>query len=269
LIGDIISGAGYFFRGFKLVREKGIRRYVLIPLIINTLVFLAAILIGIDQFENVLEWLLPGGNRWWAEFARVVLWIFFAVAALVILFFTFTVMANLFGAPFNGLLSEKVESHILGEKEEDSGGLKDFMLNVWPTLVSELRKITYFLILAGLVFLLTLIPLVNVASPLLWAIFTSWMLAVEYIAYPMENNKLYFSQVKNMLRQKRGIALGFGMTAMGVSLIPLLNFLVMPAAVAGATALWVEQLSDRALEKKVDPVTGTPGAGIGSTSGGC
>jgi len=254
LIADIISGAGYFFRGFQLVKQRGLRRFVLIPLLINSLVFSGAILIGIDKYNDLLSWILPAGNRWWAEIARVVLWVFFAAAALVVLLFVFTLVANLIGAPFNGLLSEKVALMLAEKREEDAGGLSAFIATIVPSIVSELRKIVYFLFLAAIVFILTLIPVINIFAPFLWLLFSSWMLAVEYLAYPMENRKLYFSQVKTRLRQDRWLALGFGMVAVGAGLIPVVNFFVMPVAVAGATALWVERLSreDRAREVQRD-----------------
>lgn len=242
MIGDFVSGSRYFMRGLRIIRQGGLRRFVIMPVIINILVFGTAVLIGIDQFDNLLNWILPGGESWWAEFARIALWVFFAVAVFVVLFFTFTLLANLLGAPFNGLLSEIVERSLIGEEKGKPGGIPEFLSTILPSLIGELRKLVYFIGLAVLVFILTLIPIVNLLSPFLWALFTSWMLAVEYIAYPMENNKRYFSQVKNLLRQNRAMALGFGMTAMVMNLVPLLNFLVMPAAVAGATALWVERL---------------------------
>jgi CysZ protein len=42
--------------------------------------------------------------------------------------------------------------------------------------------------------------------------------------------------------QKRFLNLGFGSAVSVATMTPFLNFLVMPAAVAGATALWVDQL---------------------------
>ena len=33
------SGAGYFFQGFKLIRFKGIKRFVFIPLFVNLVLF--------------------------------------------------------------------------------------------------------------------------------------------------------------------------------------------------------------------------------------
>lgn len=240
MFGDFVKGAGYFLKGFSLVRTPGLRRFVFMPLVINIVVFSVAIWFGIGQFDILLDWILPGGDSWLTEFARVMLWVFFAAATLVILFFTFTVIANLVGAPFNGLLAEKVERHLTEGSPGGDGGIREFISSILPSIGSELRKLAYFLILASALLILTVMPGINVLSPLLWAFFSSWMLAVEYLAYPMENNRIYFRRARSMVRGRWALALGFGMAAMGMSLIPVVNFFIMPAAVAGATALWVE-----------------------------
>ena len=73
---------------------------------------------------------------------------------------------------------------------------------------------------------------------LLWLIFAGWMMALQYIDYPMDNNLRSFAQVRDLLRGNRVTALGFGFTVLVAALVPLVNFIVMPAAVAGATVYW-------------------------------
>ena len=89
----------------------------------------------------------------------------------------------------------------------------------------------------------TFIPLINVVSPVLWVAFGSWMLALEYLSYPMENHNMKFKRVRQRLSEKRMISFGFGLAAMLGTMIPLVNFIIMPAAVAGAAALWVDHWS--------------------------
>lgn len=242
MIKDFLSGVNCFLRGFKLAIRPGLRRFILIPLFINTLVFTAAIWLGIDQFDRLLDWMLPGGNSWWGEFARVALWIFFAALTLIVPFFTFTLVANLIGAPFNGLLSEKAEEYLAGRPQTDPGGLRNIIASIIPSILSELKKLVYFLAICIPVFVLSLIPVVNIISPFIWAAFTSWMLALEYIAYPFENHNIFFSQVRATLKKKKALSLGFGTAVMVATLIPLINFFVMPSAVAGATIVWSERL---------------------------
>jgi CysZ protein len=77
---------------------------------------------------------------------------------------------------------------------------------------------------------------------LLWLFFSSWTLALDYHDYPMGNHLMGFKQQRELLRTKRSLALGFGMTTLGATMIPVINFLIIPVAVAGATALYVGKL---------------------------
>ena len=64
-------------------------------------------------------------------------------------------------------------------------------------------------------------------------------MALQYTDYPMANHGLDFPAQRRLLGHRRWLALGFGIVVMALTLIPVVNFLVMPIAVAGATAMWV------------------------------
>ena len=90
--------------------------------------------------------------------------------------------------------------------------------------------------------MLFFIPGINLAAPFLWFMFSAWMLSLEYLDYPMGNHGLLFSDQRPIINQRRFMSLGFGGAVNVAVMIPVANFIIMPAAVAGATALWVEQL---------------------------
>ena len=80
------NGAGYLVQGLRLLNQSGLRRFVLIPLAINVIVFSLLIWLGIDQFEGVLDWLLP--ETGWLVYLRWLLWPLFAITGLLVVFFT-------------------------------------------------------------------------------------------------------------------------------------------------------------------------------------
>lgn len=92
--------------------------------------------------------------------------------------------------------------------------------------------------------ILFLIPGVNLGAPVIWFIFSAWMLSLEYGDYPMGNHDISFAEQKKRVAKKRFLNLGFGGAVSVATMTPILNFLVMPAAVAGATAMWVENLKE-------------------------
>jgi CysZ protein len=242
-MGNPFSGIGYFFQGLGLIVQPGLRRYVAIPLLINIALFAGLIWFGSSQFEGFLQWLIPELPEWlqWLEW---LLWAVFAVSALLILFYVFSLVANVIASPFNGLLAEAVERHLTGEAQEADGGWKKMLRELVPTIIDELRKLLYLVAWSIPFLLLFLIPLINLAAPFIWLIFSAWMLAVEYADYPMGNHGLRSDEQKRRLGEKRLMSLGFGGVVSVATMIPVVNFLVMPAAVAGATAMWVERWKD-------------------------
>jgi CysZ protein len=89
---------------------------------------------------------------------------------------------------------------------------------------------------------------VPVIGPLLWFLFSAWMLTLEYADFPMGNHGLKFRQMRSTLRRRGLLSFGFGATTAALTAIPVVNFIVMPAAVAGATLMWVRELNSVATD---------------------
>lgn len=241
MIGQPIIGATALLRGLKLIATPGLRRFVAIPLGINILLFTLSIWVLIQQFTPLVDqWIayLPDWLAWLEWF----FWLIFAVAAILLVFYTFSILANLIASPFNSLLAEAVEKHLTGQELPPGGSTITVIKEAPGAILDELRKIGYFLIRAIPILILFLIPVLNLAAPILWALFSAWMMAVEYCDYPMGNHNVRFSDQRTRLSQRKLLSLGFGGTTLLATMIPVFNFLVMPAAVAGATALWVDNL---------------------------
>ena len=84
-----------------------------------------------------------------------------------------------------------------------------------------------------------------VFGQVIWFLFSAWMMAIQYCDYPCDNHKISFADMKRILHAHRSHSFSFGITVSVFSLIPIVNFLVMPVAVCGATALWVDKLKER------------------------
>jgi CysZ protein len=232
-----ISGAGYLLLGLKLLNRPGLRRFVVMPLLINILVFTALAWNGITQFEALLDWMLPQDS--WLSYIRYILWPLFAIAAILVTFYSFTIVANLLAAPFNGLLAEKAELMLTGQLP--SQPYPGIAQAVWPAIRSELIKLRYFIIRALPLLILFLIPVINLIAPILWTLFGIWYLALEYADYPMANSGLEFKDQHAHNKKRRLAALGFGGGLTLLMMVPILNFAAMPAAVVGATAMWCDR----------------------------
>lgn len=243
-----LSGPQYLREGLKLVLSPGLRLFVLLPLAINLILFVALIGFAVRQFSGWLASLM-GSLPSWLSFLDFLLWPLFVVLLLLMVFFTFTLLANIIAAPFNGFLAEKVEVVVRGADNFPPFSWAELLAMVPRTLKRELRKLSYFLPRAIGLLILSLIPGLNLIATPLWLLFGVWMMAVQYIDYPCDNHKVSWDDMLAWLRAKRWQSLGFGGSTYLALLIPFVNILMMPAAVAGATLFWVREDGAKGLVK--------------------
>ena len=76
---------------------------------------------------------------------------------------------------------------------------------------------------------------------MIYAAFRRCIQLLLYIDYPADNNKMSWQDMLAWLREKRWQSLGFGGVTYLALLIPGVNVVMMPAAVAGATLFWVRE----------------------------
>ena len=239
----MFCGFSYFFKGFGLIFASGIKRYVVIPLIINITIFSFGLWIGITWFNSFLAQVLPD----WLSWAEFILWPLFAISYFLIVFYAFAILVNVIAAPFNGFLAEKVESYLRGDKTlTTESDFKSVLKEAPGVIASEVGKLVYFLVRAIPLLILFLIPGINVFAPFVWFIFSAWMLSLEYLDYPLGNHNVLFKETRSLVKQRKARCLGFGAGVSGFTLIPFLNFIAMPTAVAGATALYVDTFAQDA-----------------------
>ena len=236
---DLLRGAGYFFSGIKLIFLPKLRLFVILPLLINILLFSLAIYggwIGLQQGMVLIEQWLPAGWAW----LHWLLYPLFILLVALIFIFGFTSLINFVGAPFNGLLAEQVEMQLTGQVIP-SNSLKNMPKILW----AEVQKMGYSLRYLIPLAIISLIPGVNFISPFLWLLWGAWLMSLQYAAYAFENHGILAPAQRIKLAQRRWMSLGFGGSVLVVSLLPIVNFLAMPAAVAGATLMFVREFKDR------------------------
>lgn len=239
-ISELAIGPSYLARGVSMLGAPGLRRYVIVPILVN--VVLIALLVGLLGWQ-INDWLnhwLSGLPHWLSWLENVLWWLVMALTTLAFCYF-FTLLANLIASPFNGMLSARVEELATGRPPHSGMSLAGEM---WDGVTGELRRLRYYasraLVLALVSLVLLFIPIANLAIAPLWFVFGAFMLAFEYLDQPMANRGMGFDDKMQRLHDRRWRHLGFGGTVTLLTALPLLNLVVMPAAVIGATLLYIE-----------------------------
>ena len=237
---DFNDGVHYLYRGFGLLKNKRLWHLIVIPLIINILLFSGLFALGLHWMNVFTAWLnthLPS----WLVWLDWLIWLLFLFAGIIVLVYTFTLLANIIGAPFYGLLAEKVEKLETGQDIPGLGGIRGFLKLIPYVLRQQWRLFCYFAPRAIVCIVLFFIPIVQLAAPFIWFILNAWMMNIQYMTYPMENHQLSFAVMKSQFSAHRSLSLGFGSIITLGMMVPVVNLFVMPAAAAGATLLWIEK----------------------------
>lgn len=239
--GSPAQALNYLSRGARIILAPGLKRFIIVPLLANILVFIATTMILVSVFSDFLAFLmgwLPG----WLEFLAWVLWAIFAVAVLFVYGYSFNLITNIIAAPFYGILAEKVEQRLTGQTPP----AESWAALIPRTLGRELVKLWYFFTRGLLIFLLIMvswfIPGVNLIVLVITALWSAWCMAVQYIDYPADNHQINFPELRRRLRQPTLTSYSFGGLVMLASIIPIVNIFAMPVAVAGATIFWLDEL---------------------------
>lgn len=240
---SFIKGFLLPFQSIGLLRQTGIRPYVVWPLILNIVLFVLLAWVSSEYFGFFMDQYLPE-EAWWS-FMRPVLWVFFALIYLFIVFYGFTILANLVASPFNSVLAARAEKHFTGKLPDAAS--KGFIEDIGIAVGGEINKLVYFLLRALPLLLLfvvaVFIPGLNLLVGWLWIGFGLWFLALEYADYPMGNHAIKPKEQRRILAKHRMQSLGLGAGVSVLMMIPILGFVAMPAAVVGATRYWVEDMS--------------------------
>lgn len=232
----------YPFRGLRLLsRHPVLLKFIIIPFLINLVVFSSVVYLGLDFFNRKVVQYIPQGEAWYWVFLYYAAWILAVMVTAVLVFFLFTVVGNLIASPFNDLLSERAEESLLGQGAETAFSLKGFLQDARSTLVNELKKMTLFLIGMVLLLLLNLIPVLGQLVYSVAAIlFTLFFLVVEYLGYVFGRKNYSFRDQSRYIWHRKFLTLGFGTGVLCMLTVPFLQFFCLPLAVLGATLLWCE-----------------------------
>lgn len=137
------SGIYYFAQGWQLISLPGIRRFVIIPLLLNVLLMGGAFW---WLFSRMGDWIarLMGHVSEWLQWLSYLLWPLAVISILLVFAYFFSTIANFIAAPFNGLLAEQLEARLTGKALPDSG-VMGMVKDIPRIMKREVQKLAYYL----------------------------------------------------------------------------------------------------------------------------
>jgi len=236
-----VSGFIYPFKGFRfLISSPRLIALAAIPVAINTLLYAFFAWYVYSRFGRWVEALTANGDAWYWAVLHYILIVFVSLFLIVFIFYTFTMVGNLILAPFNEVISEKVEAlYSEGTARDTAFSIGLLLKDMGRSYKAEAGRLILYLSGFLLLLLLNLIPL---AGQALYAfsiiLYTFFFLCWEFLDYSMERCKLSFGDKKKLAFSNPALFLSFGAGAALLLFIPFLNLTAIPVCVTGATLLF-------------------------------
>ena len=221
------------YQAIKFIfNHKGIWHYIVIPIVINVIVFLT--LGGFAYwflFDQLTEW-FAFSEAWYISALLTILQalagivVFFVVIALI------TLTANIFAAPFNELLSHKTEEILKNKKIKEKG-------HIIKSIGQEIIIFILFIIAQVFLFLLNFIPGIGTIIYLIInIILISYLYCFQYLDYTMDRHKIPFFKRWKIIFKRPLPSFWFG-AASGIGMvIPIVNMFYIPVCVVAGTMLY-------------------------------
>lgn len=242
------DGTAYLGRGLKMWgSDPRLMLFGALPALIVAAVYLAALIVLFVNAPALAEWATPFADEWpegWRTAVRIAATIAFVGLGSLLVVYTYTAITLAVGDPFYEKIWRNVENRLGGIQNE-------IEVPFWPSVRRGILDAVRILVATAAIglglFALGFIPIVGqTLVPVAGAAVAGWFLALELTGKAFDARGRSLKDRRRALAAIRPTALGFGVASYLVFLIPFGAVFVMPAAVAGATLLSREALTDQA-----------------------
>ena len=161
----------------------------------------------------------------------------FIIFMFLIMSWTFILLTGIISAPFNSLLSYRIEQKLSGVAVTNDAQKSFSMLlkSLGATFINEAKKLVFILALTALAFVLNIFPLFYPVGIFILAL----VLAIQFVDYSWSRHDLTFSQCVGDLFKNIFSYGGYGLVFLVMITIPLINALVPALATSFFTVLWL------------------------------
>jgi CysZ protein len=253
MTGRLMPSPLYIIRGAIFVwSHRVLWKYAAAPVIISIVILVGSYILLYDLFIKLIS---PYTSNWYGQVIYYLLLVIVTVAVLGLSLFVITRLASAIAAPFNDVMSRKVEEISAGGFHETPFSLLMLLKDSGRLLVHSFRLLGLYLALLILGLVLVLIPVIGPALYTCFGVLLSaYMFAYEYFGYPMDRRRFSWAQKQKFVRSRLGSTLGFGLGNVAFAAIPIINFFFIPAAVVGGTLLFLDMTKESGhMESGLDP----------------
>ena len=222
----MFEGVILFFNGLYTLLSEARLRAVLWRMIGLLAVLMIALVIGVFYLADYVAGMwIPQGDEWYWEYVTWLAWALAGLLSIISGVASFTVLATAAVAPWLDTLATRTEQLQGKASEENSASWVSQSMTALANSVRPLLGLMVYGIAALLFFWFP--PL----ATLIWLYGSILFLNYELFDTQASRKGMKFRSRKAHMVEHKWFWLGFGGSAMAIMMIPVVNLLVVPAAV--------------------------------------
>jgi CysZ protein len=242
LLKDIIIAIQAYFQAHRFIKKHKLWKWIIIPGVIYAILFFVGIYFFIHTANNFFEYV----NKHFLEsslqklkesFLGFLITLGTVMVWMMTVLFYFSLFKYFFlivGSPIFAYLSEKTEAIIEGYDLPFS--FKELIDNIFRGIKIALRNTLWQTVYLIGILLLSLIPLIGWATPVLALLIECYYYGFSMLDYSMERHKKTAAESIYFIGNHRGLAIGNGIVFYLMHWLPVVGWVLAPAyAVVAAT----------------------------------
>ena len=247
LLKEIVITIQSWGAAHRFIREHKLFRWILIPGIIYTILFIFSMIFFFRSTTDFVSWAseklwiegwLQKQRSEWLSFLFMMAGMMFQLVLVFFYFSLFKYITLIIGSPLFAYLSEKTEAIIEGKEHELNR--KDLSRDVWRSIRLSLRNAGWQSVYLFAILLLTLIPVVGWITPVIALLMECYYFGCSMLDFSLSRNGFTAQQSMQFTGRHKGFAIGNGI------LFYLLHVVVIlaPAYAIVAGTLTVHQVKN-------------------------
>ena len=243
MLKEIIIAIQSYFEAHSFIRQHRLWKWILIPGIIYTLLFITGMYFFWQSADNAVTYLSQqmGLEGWlqrqrseWLSFLFIIVGLMLRV---ILVFFYFSLFKYLFliiGSPVFAYISEKTQSILEGRDFPFS--FAQLLKDAWRGTKLALRNTLWQTVYVLSLLILSIVPVVGLIAPLIALFVECYYYGFSMIDYSLERNKLSPAASIDFISRHKGLAIGNGLIFYLMHGIILVGWVLAPSyAVVAAT----------------------------------
>lgn len=243
MLKEIIIAFQSYGKAHRFIKKHRLWKWILLPGLLYMLLFAGSMILFGTTVKQVVDYLITAsGLQEWLQqinsgLMNFVFLLMFGALWLMLMLFYFSMFKYLWliiGSPLFAYLSEKTESIMEGRDFPFSFGkwVKDMVRGIRMALRNTFWQLVYSIAIT----ILSFVPLIGWAAPLLGLFIECYYYGFSMLDYSCERHGLSATQSIRVIGTHKGLAIGNGFVFYLMHVVPVIGWVLAPSyAVIAAT----------------------------------